>query len=356
MDWKRNGVSVADQQQADQVSGSGGMSASLAVADKIRLRASVNEWISESLPKHRKYLRHSDPEYIAAKDLWRVKLNADGYSAPVGAVLIAPDLTIVQAESPNEIVRKLERLLSCEDGRELYPGELSGENYRFRLGDGIEGASGFADGEIDLLLTDPPYGISKSYTCEQQVPRRLRNDGRDFIMPKGNFGDWDSVDPATWLGVVLPKVGGWAVSFCAQAQIGEYQQIFTAHRFVAVGAMVWQKTNPVPFNHRFKPINAWEAIVVGKRPGTKFNGKVVHNVFRCKSPSPQKRIHPTQKPLDLMEQFVDLFTDSGDLVYDPFGGGATTLIASAKNGRKAVSYEREADIYQAACERVGEYL
>jgi len=96
---------------------------------------------------------------------------------------------------------------------------LKGNLYDFRLGDGIKGASALRDGEIDLLLTDPPYGISKSYTCEKQIPRRLRKDGRDFIMPKGNFGEWDKpVKPYEWLNAVLPKVGGWAVSFCAQAQ------------------------------------------------------------------------------------------------------------------------------------------
>ena len=327
-----------------------------AVADKIRLRASVNEWISESLPKHRKYIRHSDPEYIESTSLWKVNLNASGCSALIGTVMVSSDATIVKATNPEQIVRKLKEVLSPTSSHIQYPDEIVGDSYRFIKGDGIKGVKKFANREIDLLLTDPPYGISKPYTCEQQVPRRLRNDGRDFIMPRGNFGDWDNIDPEMWLSVVLPKVGGWAISFCGQAQIGEYQKILNDHKFVAVGAMVWQKTNPVPFNHRFKPINAWEAIVIGKRPGVKFNGRVVHNVFRHKSPSPQKRVHPTQKPLDLMEYFIGLFTDPGDFVFDPFGGGATTLIAASRNGRKVVSYERETDIYQVACGRIEKCL
>lgn len=332
------------------------MSPALAVTDKIRLRASVNKWISERLPMHRKYLKHSDPEYIESKDLWEVRLNVNGHSVSIGTVLVSHDATIVEAERPERIVEKLNKLLSSNTQKDKFSDFISGTNYVFRCGDGISAASRFSAREINLLLTDPPYGISKSYTCEKQVPRRLRNDGRDFIMPKGNFGDWDHVDPREWLDSVLPKVGGWAVSFCAQAQIGEYQRILEEHKFVAIGAMVWQKTNPVPFNHRFKPVNAWEAIVVGKRPGAKFNGKVVHNVFRCKSPSPQKRIHPTQKPLDLMEQFIDLFTDPGDTVFDPFGGAATSLIAAARNNRVAVSYEMDKKIYQAACERIQQYF
>ena len=228
-----------------------------------------------------------------------------------------------------------------------------GAFYDFRLGDGVEGAQSLQDGQIDLLLTDPPYGISKSYTCERQVPRRLRKDGRDFIMPKGNFGKWDrAIDPSDWLDPILPKVGGWAVTFCAQAQIGQYVECLSDHKFVAVGTIVWQKTNPVPFNHKYKPINAWEALVCGKRPGTKFNGRVVHNVFRRKSPSPQQRIHPTQKPLELMREFVALFSDEGDFVYDPFAGAATTLIAAHTQRRRALSFEADPTIFEAACNRI----
>ena len=140
--------------------------------------------------------------------------------------------------------------------------------------------------------------------------------------------------------------------FCAQAQIGEYCEIFEQHGLVAVGPMVCHKTNPVPFNHRFKPINAWEAIMVGKRPGTKFNGHVIHNVFTHKSPSPQQRIHPTQKPLSLISEFVDLFSDPGDLVLDPFAGSATTVVAAAEKNRRVLAFENDPEIFDAAAQRV----
>ena len=210
-----------------------------------------------------------------------------------------------------------------------------------------------SDRSIDLLLTDPPYGISRRYTCEAQVPRRLRKDGNDFIMPRGYFGKWDeAIDPHEWTSVVLPKVAGWAVTFCAQAQIGVYCDIFADHGFVAVGPMVWQKTNPVPFNHKYKPVNAWEAIVVGKRPSTPFNGEMVHNVFVCKSPSPQQRIHPTQKPLPLAVKFVRLFSSAGDLVFDPFAGSATTVVAALQNDRHVAAYELEPALFVAAAQRI----
>ena len=319
------------------------------------MRAAVNEWISRQFPTYRKYLSHNQPEYLSSSDSWSVTFgtkNINGHSVELGTVLLNRDGHIVSRVDISKIERQIEALLADSDIGTTSE-QLSGDNYDFRLGDGIAGAGSLQDGEIDLLLTDPPYGISKSYTCEKQIPRRLRKDGRDFIMPKGNFGEWDKpISPQAWLDAVLPKVGGWAISFCAQAQIGEYVECLSDHKFNAVGTLVWQKTNPVPFNHKYKPINAWEAIVCGKRPGTKFNGRVIHNVFLYKSPSPQQRVHPTQKPLDLMRKFISLFSDEGDFVYDPFGGGGTTLIAASTQSRRVLSYEADKEIFNAACQRI----
>lgn len=328
----------------------------LSVEKKIRIRAAANEWISENFPTHRKYLMHTAPEYSNSKRAWKTSIKTkclNGQSKVLGSLLIDDGACIIQAQESKVIDEKLEELLAQAEASMQVAERQIGRNYEFRLGDGIEDAKSLPDKSIDLLLTDPPYGISKGYTCETQVPRRLRKDGTDFIMPKGNFGDWDQpVSPREWTQIVLPKVKGWFITFCAQAQIGEYCEILKEHKFVAVGTLVWQKTNPVPFNHRYKPINAWEALVIGKRPGTKFNGHVVHNVFLYKSPSPQQRIHTTQKPLALIERFVELFSDTGDLVFDPFAGSGTTVVAASKGERKVLAYEKDHNIFQSACARL----
>ncbi len=325
--------------------------------EKIRVKAAANDWVSKHLPVERRVIIHAPPEYDEAAQAWNIGLTVkvgDGEPVTVGTLVVHGDSFVVESQPARIISANVVRLLERTQ-EPLPPGYdvLTGEGYEFRLGDGVEGSKALANRSVALLLTDPPYGISNAYTCENQVPRRLRKNGADFIMPKGHFGNWDGpVEPRVWTDVVLPKVGGWAVIFCAQAQIGEYTDILREHRFTAVGTLVWQKTNPVPFNHKYKPINAWEALVVGKRPGTKFNGKVVHNVFQCKSPSPQQRIHPTQKPLPLIQEFVQLFSDAGDVVLDPFAGSGTTLIAAHSLGRRALVYENDPTIFHMACKRI----
>ncbi len=321
----------------------------------LKVRAAVNKWISDEFPEHRRHLSHAAP-MTKSDGLWQVRLVVrNGNSlASLGELEVDNDLSVLLSDgTPQSIVKKLETFLAHDEKTAFSVASLQGPSYEFSFGDGIAGAAQLEDRSVDLLLTDPPYSISNPYTCESQVPRRLRRNGRDFIMPKGHFGQWDyGFSPSEWTSVILPKVRGWAVTFCAQEQIGEYSEILRAHKFVAVGTLVWQKTNPVPFNHTHKPINSWEALVIGKRPGTKFNGRVVHNVFIHKSPSPQERIHPTQKPVGLIRKFIELFSKSGDLILDPFAGSATTVMAAIELERRILAFENDPSSFQAASKRI----
>lgn len=324
---------------------------------KLEVKAAVNDWMSANLDGIRTQLALGTPTRIPlTPPRWLVPLVVkQGRSVhTIGDFRLDVQLNVVEAPERELIERGVQRVANRHDGSGELVVRRSLQEFGLFYGDGVEGAAQLSDKSVDLLLTDPPYSISDAYTCEKQIPRRLRADGGDFIMPKGDFGAWDKdFSPKAWTDVVLSKVGGWAVIFCAQAQIGDYVDILRSHGFNAVGTIVWHKTNPVPFNTRFKPVNAWEAGVIGKRPGTKFNGNgTVHNVFTYKSPSPQHRIHPTQKPLGLFRELTQLFSQAGDLVLDPFAGSATAVYAASELGRKVIAFENNESHYLAAKERV----
>jgi len=331
-----------------------GSLAASATVRTIDVREIVNRWISERFPDDRRFMGHATP--VPLKKGWQVDLLTwSGRDRTIVGSLVVNDGEVELMDgSAESISEKLAAERGNTRASRVSKDRVVGPSYEFLFGDGVRETEKLDDRSVDLLLTDPPYGISRTYTCERQVPRRLRKNGKDFIMPKGNFGEWDRdiPRPAEWTSVVLPKISGWAVIFCAQAQIGEYVDLLTDHGFVAVGTLVWQKTNPVPFNHRFKPVNAWEAAVTGKRSGTPFNGRNVHNVFLHRSPSPAERIHPTQKPLGLVSEFVGLFSEEGGLVLDPFAGSATTVIAAIQAGRHVLAYENDPNHFEAAARRL----
>ena len=325
--------------------------------DIIRVKAAVNDWMSSNLDGVRTKLALGRPSQLGSNSsLWMVPLliKQGRKVHSVGEFHLDGGLKVIHAPEYHAIQTAVRQAFRKTDSMAALEVRQSSDDFGLFYGDGIKGSSKLEDKSVDLLLTDPPYSISNAYVSESQIPRRLRTNGGDFIMPKGDFGAWDKdFSPKSWTDVVIPKVGGWAVIFCAQAQIGEYEGILRSHGFNAVGTIVWHKTNPVPFNTRFKPVNAWEAGVIGKRPGTKFHGNgTVHNVFTYKSPSPQHRIHPTQKPLDLFRELMRLFSSHDGLVLDPFAGSATTVCGAFELGRKVIAFENDKDHYLAARKRI----
>lgn len=82
----------------------------------------------------------------------------------------------------------------------------------------------------------------------------------------------------------------------------------------------------------------------------KFNndGKMIFNCFDWKKDTETPKIHPTQKPVPLLKQLIELFTDEGEVVIDPVAGSGTTLIAAMQCKRKGYGFEIKKDFYQQA--------
>ena len=84
-------------------------------------------------------------------------------------------------------------------------------------------------------------------------------------------------------------------------------------------------------------------------PKFRNNGKMIFNCFDWSRDDASEKIHPTQKPVALLETLIELFTDEGDVVIDPVAGSGSTLIAAENLGRKAYGFEIKKDFHAAAC-------
>ncbi len=84
----------------------------------------------------------------------------------------------------------------------------------------------------------------------------------------------------------------------------------------------------------------------------KFNnkGKMVFNCMDWTKDSKYEKIHPTQKPVELLERLIELFTDEGDIVIDPVCGSGSTIIAALNKNRKGVGFEIKKDFFKKAKE------
>ena len=104
------------------------------------------------------------------------------------------------------------------------------------------------DKSVHLLLTDPPYGISRKLNCEGG---RLGTTAKLNF----NFGSWDESN-YDWLDEAIKKTNGWAITFCAKKDISQIWKIFEDNKLIAMDVLVWQKPDPVPLNGKTKFLNA----------------------------------------------------------------------------------------------------
>lgn len=91
-----------------------------------------------------------------------------------------------------------------------------------------------------------------------------------------------------------------------------------------------------------------------KLPKFRNNGKMIFNCIDWPRESKYEKIHPTQKPVELLENLINIFTDEGDVVIDPVAGSGSTLIAADNLGRKSHGFEIKKDFHAAASKWIEE--
>jgi DNA modification methylase len=189
--------------------------------------------------------------------------------------------------------------------------------------------------KFDLVLADPPYGLSRS-----TVSHRKRTSINEAVA-------WDELDLA-WVDLVAGLLDKEAtiIVFCCAEHVGAYADRFKELGLDYRGHIVWHKTNPAP-SHRPTYTMATEHIVwatKGKAPYFKpwknAGSKASHNVIEGPICGGDERMdHPAQKPLWLIKRLVMRHSQRKDRVIDPFAGTGTTLVACKAMGRVALGVE-----------------
>lgn len=100
-----------------------------------------------------------------------------------------------------------------------------------------------------------------------------------------------------------------------------------------------------------KIVGACEYAVVlyrDKLPKFRNKGKMIFNYMQWERDTTSPKLHPTQKPVKLLEKLIEIFTDEGDVIIDPCCGSGSTLIASRNLKRKSYGFEIEKEFYKKA--------
>jgi len=234
---------------------------------------------------------------------------------------------------------------------------------------------------VDLVLTDPPYIISResgmnthynnvaenkktgvefvkteedwiAYKAKHDIKEDKKGKKKDNYLRYGtmlgkkyckktDFGSWDSnftiEQLDEFVGEYYNKLrkGGTIIIFFDIWKITTLKDIMEKHKFKQIRFIEWIKTNPQPLNSSTNYLtNCREIALLGVKGGKPtFNSKYDNALYQYPMAGGKKRFHPTQKNLLFFEDLIKKHSNEGNLVLDTFLGGGTTAIACKNTNR-----------------------
>lgn len=137
--------------------------------------------------------------------------------------------------------------------------------------------------------------------------------------------------------------------FCSFHFIDKFKQEFEK-KFTVKNILVWEKNNTSMGDLKANFAPKVEFILFLQKGRRFINGSRDPNIFKFKRTN--NKVHPTQKPIDLMEYLIKKFTNCNDLVLDPFMGSGTTGIACKNLNRDFIGIELDRKYFEIAKKRI----
>lgn len=235
----------------------------------------------------------------------------------------------------------------------------------------IDAVAGAAQGTVDAIWTDPPYGVE--YVGKTKDALTIQNDG--YAGAVQVFAD----AVATILAVARPG----APVYVAHSDVvrNDFQRIMEDAGLLLRQTLVWVKNVLVmgrsDYHWRHEPIleaqvasveelaaESFTPIAYGFTPGGEgrlgrggprwYGDNKSSTVFQVPKPK-ASRDHPTMKPVELIERMLRNSVQTGGLVFDPFGGSGSTLIAAHRLGARALLCELDPRYGDVICRRWEEH-
>lgn len=221
--------------------------------------------------------------------------------------------------------------------------------------------------KAQLIIADIPYNIGKNaygsnpswYVGGNNANGESALAGKEFFDTDKDFRITEFLHFCSTMLIKEPKEPGKApcmIVFCEfeqQFELIEKAKGYGLNKYIN---LVFRKNfSAQVLKANMRVVGNCEYAVLlyrDKLPKFNNNGKMVFNCMEYKKDTSTPKIHPTQKPLPLLEDLIRIFTDKGDVVIDPCAGSGSTLLAAAQMGRKAFGFEIKKNFFKDANEKV----
>lgn len=208
--------------------------------------------------------------------------------------------------------------------------------------------------KAQLIIADPPYNLGKNayasnpswYEGGDNANGESELAGKEFFDTDKDFRPAEFMHFCSKMLVKEPKETGKSpcmVLFCGFEQQMDYIRLgkeYGLNRYINLVFRKNYSAQVLKANMRVVG-NCEYGLILYRDKLPKFNndGKMVFNCFDWVRDETTPKIHPTQKPVQLIKQLIRLFTDPNEVVIDPCAGSGVTLRAAAELGRRAYGFE-----------------
>ena len=214
---------------------------------------------------------------------------------------------------------------------------------------------------VDAVITDPPYA-DEAHTLQRRMLTNGEANGgrrREVVRPV-DFAPLTNDLMELFCAESSRLCAGWVLAFCQSEQVSDWRATMEDAGIKWRRAQIWVKTDGTPQFTGDRPGVGYESIATGwcGDGRSAWNGGGRHGVYIQPKSDPgsghggASNMHPTQKPQRLMADLLNLFTQPGNTVLDPFMGSGTTGVCCHSTGRRFIGIERERKYFDLACERI----
>ena len=221
--------------------------------------------------------------------------------------------------------------------------------------------------KAQLIIADIPYNIGnnaygsnpKWYIDGDNKNGESELAGKQFFDTDKDFRPPEFMHFCNRMLIKEPKARGKApcmIVFCAfeqQFQLIELAKEYGLNNYINLVFRKNFSAQVLKANMRIVG-NCEYAVLFYREKLPKFNnnGKMIFNCLDWERDNITPKVHPTQKPIGVIENLIRIFTDENDVVIDPVVGSGVTLLAAKNLGRRAYGFEIKKDFYKVANEKI----
>jgi len=245
--------------------------------------------------------------------------------------------------------------------------------------EGVAYLSTIPNNSVDLILTDPPYIISRESGMNTHYNNVKENEENNILFVKTedewnsyktehnteddtnkanfmkygtiygkkycvktDYGEWDADFTMDTLDTFIQEYykklrqGGTMIMFFDLWKITPLKEVMEKYKFKQIRMIEWIKTNPQPLNSKTNYLtNCREIALIGVKGGKPtFHSSYDKGIYEFPLQGGKNRFHPTQKSLALFEELIKKHSNEDDIVLDTFLGAGTTAIAAKNTNRQ----------------------